>query len=234
MLEKDLFLPLKNYFESLNYVVEGEVKDCDILIKDTDTYMAVELKTDFNLKVILQAVERQKLFECVYIALPVQKVKLRSKSYLQKVHLLKRLGIGLLLVHTVTGEVNCAHPPLVQLQTKAMANAKRKRERVVEEFERRVLKNNVGGVSKTKITTAFRESCYLILLALENNDLSSKDIVIKGLETKQIYGILYRNVYGWFEKRSKGVYGLSTLGREVLREERKIITAIQKAMQEKE
>lgn len=229
MLEKDLFAPLKKYFESLDYVVEGEVKDCDVVVKDTESYMAIELKTDFNLKVILQAVERQKLFECVYIALPVQKLKLRSKSYLQKVHLLKRLGIGLLLVHTVTGEVSCVLQPELLLQTKAMANSKRKRQRVIDEFERRILKNNVGGVTRTKITTAFRENCYLVLLALEKQDLPCKEIAISGMDAKQIYGIVYRDVYGWFEKKEKGIYGLSQLGKEVLLNEREIIDAIRKA-----
>ena len=82
MQETDLFLPLKHFYEKLGYSVEGEVKACDVLAKAGRDFLAIELKQDLNLKVILQAVNRQKLFDVVYIAVPMQTIRPKSQSYL--------------------------------------------------------------------------------------------------------------------------------------------------------
>lgn len=226
MSEKDLFYPLKQYFENMNYTVEGEVKDCDILVKAGQEYMAIELKLDFNLKLILQATERQKLFEMVYVAIPVQKVKLNSKAYRQKLHLLKRLGIGLILVHPVTCEVQVVSQPVEISRSKAMANSKKKTQRTILEFEKRIIKNNVGGVSRSKITTAFRQVCYQILVALKDGPKTAAQIEIEDVDKKGIYGILYRNIYGWFEKQGQGMYGISDAGKKILTKDAEMIEKI--------
>ena len=45
MKESDLYLPLKQFLESQNYEVKGEVQDCDVLaLRDDEAPVIVELK----------------------------------------------------------------------------------------------------------------------------------------------------------------------------------------------
>ena len=228
MQETDLFLPLKQFYEQLGYSVEGEVKDCDVLVKAGEDFLAVELKKDLNLKVILQAVNRQKLFDLVYIAVPMQKIKPKSRNYLDKLHLLRRLGIGLLLVHTVTGEVVCVQQPVEAERGRVMAAAKKKRAAVIAEFEQRLLKNNTGGAVRKPITTAYREQCYRLAYLLKDGPRTPAELAETGLVSKRVSAILNANFYGWFEKEKRGVYRLSPLGREVLKTEKKTFAALMK------
>ncbi len=226
MQETDLFLPLKHFYERLGYSVEGEVKDCDVLVKAGQDFWAVEMKKDLNLKVILQAVNRQKLFDLVYIAVPMQKIKPKSRTYLDKLHLLKRLGIGLLLVHTVTGEVVLVQQPVEAERSRVMAAAKKKKERVIAEFEQRLLRNNIGGAVRRPITTAYREQCYRVAYLLKDGPKTAAELTQAGFAAGRAYTILKANFYGWFEKEKRGVYRLSPLGREILKTEKEAIAAL--------
>ncbi len=59
MKESDLYPPLKQFLESQNYEVKGEVQDCDVLaVREEETPVVVELKLNLNLQVLLQAVDR--------------------------------------------------------------------------------------------------------------------------------------------------------------------------------
>ena len=228
--EKDLYYPLKSYLEKLDYTVDGEVKDCDILVKAQDRHFAIELKTDLNFKVILQAVQRQKMFDLVYIAIPIQKVNLRSKSYKEKLHLLHRLGIGLFLVNLLTKEVECVQLPLEAERSRIMAANKKKKERAVAEFEKRILKNNVGGVHQKKITTFYRQQCYQVAYLLKDKPRSAADLSHAGLEHKRVAAILQGNFYGWFEKIERGIYGLSDIGRQALEENKEVVEILMKEL----
>lgn len=221
--EKDLFGPLKAYYENLGYEVEGEVKDCDLVVKVANEFMVVELKTDINFKVLLQAVNRQKMFDLVFIAVPIQKINLRSKAYQEKLHLLKRLGLGLMLVNLQTHQVQSVHPPIPADRNQYLRANKKRRERVVREFEQRILKNNVGGVNRQKISTYYRQQCYQIAYLLKNKPASAADLAKYGIDRQRIYSILHKNFYGWFEKVSRGVYGLSAEGQEVVEREKEMI-----------
>ena len=43
ILEKDLYMPIHDYFEKLGYNVNGEVKDCDITLSKDDELIEQEL-----------------------------------------------------------------------------------------------------------------------------------------------------------------------------------------------
>lgn len=230
--ENELFYPLKKFFEKMGYIVEGEVKECDILVKTESDYMVIELKTDFNFKVVLQATQRQKMFDYVYIALPIYKIKQRNNSFREKLHLLKRLGIGLLLVNPVTKEVECMQQPLEAERTQVMARNKIKKERVITEFEKRIVKNNVGGSSRSKITTFYRQQCLQVAYLLKDKPQSAADLAKSGMDRKRIYTILKSNVYGWFDKVEKGIYQLSDSGRQAIQSEAKIIKLLMKELEE--
>src|SRR5690606_41643506 len=91
MKETDLFIPCKNLLKSMGFKVKGEINHLDLLAIKDDYLVAVELKTSISLKLIYQALERQKLVHKVYVALPFKKLNLRSSSVKSFMMLLKRL-----------------------------------------------------------------------------------------------------------------------------------------------
>ena len=61
ILEKDMYIPVRDFFQEQEYTVRGEVKCCDVLAVRDDEVIAVEMKTTINLDVILQAIDRQQI-----------------------------------------------------------------------------------------------------------------------------------------------------------------------------
>lgn len=61
--------------------------------------------------------------------------------------------------------------------------------------------------------TAYRQDCIVCATALLNGPQSPKQL--KAL-VERAPAILQSNVYGWFERISRGVYGLTPLGRSAV------------------
>lgn len=100
MKETELYAPVKELFESLGYEVQSEVQDMDVLATKDHDFIVIELKKELNLRLIVQGAQRQKLSEIVYVAIRKPSYKVRmSSTFTEKVYLLKRLGIGLILVN---------------------------------------------------------------------------------------------------------------------------------------
>jgi hypothetical protein len=68
--ETDLYPPVKTWLESLGYQVKAEIGAADIMALRGDDMVIVELKRAFSLALLLQGVERQRLTDLVYVALP--------------------------------------------------------------------------------------------------------------------------------------------------------------------
>jgi len=73
--ETDLYPPVKAWLESLGYQVKAEIGAADIMAlradeENGDDMVIVELKRAFSLALLLQGVERQRLTDLVYVALP--------------------------------------------------------------------------------------------------------------------------------------------------------------------
>src|SRR5690606_10603973 len=68
--ETELYPPVKAYMEQRGYLVRSEVRDCDLAAVKDGHLVVVELKTRFNLDLILQGVDRQRLCPNVYLAVP--------------------------------------------------------------------------------------------------------------------------------------------------------------------
>ena len=60
-MERDLFEPIKTFFEEQGYVCDGEVNDIDIFMQKEDDSVAVELKQTLDFRAIQQAALRQYL-----------------------------------------------------------------------------------------------------------------------------------------------------------------------------
>ncbi|MDE6880441.1 MAG: hypothetical protein K2P20_03700, partial [Oscillospiraceae bacterium] len=71
LLERDLYGPVRDYLQSLGYEVKGEVRNCDVTALRDGELIVVELKRGFTLELIYQAVDRQRIADGVYVAVPL-------------------------------------------------------------------------------------------------------------------------------------------------------------------
>lgn len=106
-LEKDLFAPLKKYFNEAGYKVFTEVPNhyrcIDFVAVKGDEQIAVEMKMHFNIQVIRQAGQNVRCFQKSYIAVPTNNPdkfveKYRNHKLMQYV-LQYKLGMLLLFKH---------------------------------------------------------------------------------------------------------------------------------------
>ena len=217
-MERDLFGPVKEYFEKQGYICDGEVEDIDLYMERGEEHVAVELKVDLDFKALRQAALRQKYVETVYIAVFKPK-SLKNTAYRDKLYLLKRLGIGLLLVSKRSLEVQVANEPLVTELSVYQKQNRNKKKKLTAEFSKRRTKNNVGGVRGEKLISAYREDALLVLDACA--ELGGE---VKGREVRKFCNIektadiLRSNYYGWFEKIETGVYRVTDAGYAALEE----------------
>jgi len=207
MLEKELFIPIKEYFESLGYTVDGEVLNVDLVAIKDKTSVAVELKTSINFKVFEQAALRQKQIDLVYIAVPKQK-NLRKKSFINKLYLLKRLGIGLIFVSESKDVLVYSDPTETFTKTKKL----NKKNDIIRELNNRILKNNIGGTNKEKKLTSYKQDTLKILATLKKESPCKGSIVSKKSGIKNATNIMYNNYYSWFLPVKRGIYTLSEKG----------------------
>ena len=213
MRETDLYLPLKRFLESQNYEVKGEIHDCDVLaVRGEEAPVVVELKLSFNLNVILQAVERLSMIPKVYIGIPEQSKTLkRRRRYIIK--LLKMLGLGLIVIDSdrAVGSVEVLLDPGEYRPRRS----KHRQERLLGEFVRRVGDPNLGGIAKRKgIMTAYRQRALAIARFLQKQGPTKASHIARTLREPKARDILYRDVYGWFDRVSLGVYELSPRGKQ--------------------
>ena len=64
--------------------------------------------------------------------------------------------------------------------------------------------------------TAYRQSALAIARLLENKGPAKASHVARTLKQPKARDILYKDVYGWFERVSRGVYQLSPRGKQEL------------------
>ncbi len=213
MKESDLYLPLKRFLEAQDYEVKGEVQDCDALaVRGKETPVVVELKLSLNLDVVLQAVERLSLTPKVYIGIP-KKSNILKRRRRRIIKLLRMLGLGLIVIDLdlKTGSVEVLLDPGEYRPRKS----KHRQERLLGEFIKRVGDPNLGGTERRKgIMTAYRQRALAIARSLQKQGPTKAAHVARALQEPKAGNILYRNVYGWFDRVSQGVYDLSPRGRQ--------------------
>jgi len=220
MKESELYLPIKAFFIENGYKVNGEVGDIDMVVTKDDP-IAIELKPTFNLKLILQAVDRQKMFDSVYVAI-FRPAKL-NKRYKEMIHLLKRLELGLISVDILKSgtRVVIEHHPIALERKK---NHKKKRAIINEIANRTGIIDNIGGTTKMKRVTAYREQAIGVLYVLSQYENASPKEIKDILDHDKVGSILYSNFYQWFERVDKGSYRVSSKGIEALELYEPIVT----------
>ena len=214
--ESDLYPPLKEYLISKNYVVKAEIQNCDVVAIGVDSEpIIIELKVSLNLSIIMQAVDRLSLSESVYIGIP-NGLKLFKKQRKKILKLLKMLGLGLIIIDLMkkSNQIEI----LLEPSKFVPRISKYKQKRFIKEFTNRIGDPNLGGTSTRKgVITAYRQKAFSIAKYLEINGANKASIISKNLEISKARDILYKNVYGWFESVSRGIYNLSEKGKEEIK-----------------
>ncbi len=212
--EKDLFSPVRLFFEAQGFVCDGEVQGIDLYMEKNGLTAAAELKLSLDFRAVQQAALRQKTVDAVFLGIPFPR-DLRSRAFRDKLYLLKRLGIGLICVSVKTGKVEMLIPP-AQAETEVFKQRNRQmQQRIREEFAARKLRCNPGGVNHEPLMTAYREKALTVLGALEKlgGEASTRDIrSVSRIENST--SILYNDHYSWFIRADRGRYRLSEAGKD--------------------
>ena len=89
---------------------------------------------------------------------------------------------------------------------------------ILREIDGRSGDYNTGGATSGAAVTAYRESAVHIACCLEKyGALSPSELRQLGC-AKNTQAVLYRNVYGWFDRVEKGIYALHDAGRSSLKQ----------------
>jgi hypothetical protein len=215
LYEADLYEPIRKHFLKQGYRVNGEVHDCDLTAVKDGVLIIVELKLNLNIDLLLQATRRQRLTDFVYIAIPKPK-RISRKRWNDITQLVKRLELGLIIVSfsgTRKSVEFKVHPEPYKRMT---SKNTRKKAALIKEIEGRSADYNIGGSSKTKIMTAYKENCIQIACYLEKlGQMSPKALVALGTGNKTPL-ILQKNYYKWFERVERGIYVITEQGKKEL------------------
>lgn len=228
MEEKDLYLPVKNLFESLDFTVKGEVKDVDVMAKRDHMVVTIELKKEFSLHLIAQGAKRQRLTDYSYVAIPKPTAKvLKGTVYKDKIYILRRLGVG--LIHVTFNKKSSSakivlDPNLIDIK-QSQRNSKRKRTALLNEFRERKHDYNVGG-TRGKTVTAYRLVNLRILVALRDGQPHTTKEIVEATHNKKATSIMYKNFYGWFDRVGRGTYTITPLGIEALKQYKDVIKTL--------
>lgn len=220
--EADLYAPVKAFLEQNGYTVRGEVRDCDITAVKEEELLVIELKTAMNLALVLQAVQRQRITDSVYVAVPTPKGGIHSREWRKIQHLLRRLELGLILV-----DLRVARQPVtVVLYPLPLERKKKTSERraILREIQHRSGDYNTGGTVRAKRMTAYREQAIFIACLLEHfGEMTPRQLREHGTGEKT-QAILYDNHYGWFERVGRGIYAIKPTARDAMESFAKIVS----------
>jgi hypothetical protein len=213
--ETDLYLPVKRFLEEQGFTVKGEVNDCDLAAVRGEDLVVVELKVAFNLALVLQGVERQRLADLVYVAVEAPRTTRGEVRWAEIQRLCRRLDLGLLTVSFAAHreprvEVICEPGPY---QPRRDNQA---RGRLLKEFRLRSGDHNTGGATRRPVVTAYRESALLVAEHIRQYGPSRPKTIKAATGCDQTSMILQKDYYGWFQRVEPGVYQLSPGGEQAL------------------
>ncbi len=210
-METSLYLPVKSFLEKAGYVVKGEIGGCDLVgISENEPAVVVvcELKLSFNLELILQAVDRAAISDEVWIAAKVSAKGRGREADKRYRDLCRRLGIGMLGISD-RGDVSV----IVGSVTPMPRTNPKRRSRLMREHQKRRGDPAIGGSTRVPLMTAYRQQALGCAAALASGPARVRDVRTGVPDAGKV---LLSNVYGWFERLDRGVYGLTEAGREAL------------------
>jgi hypothetical protein len=208
--ETSLYIPVKRHLERLGFEVKGEVCGCDLVaLRDGEPPVVVvgELKLAFNLELVLQGVDRTAACDEIWLAVRMSGRRGRERDPRVR-KLCRLLGFGLLGVLS-TGRVEV----LVEPAPWRPRRDARRRSRLVDEHRRRLGDPVAGGTTKLPIMTAYRQQALACAASLSNGPRRTSELRATIPDAPKI---LLHNVYGWFFRVERGVYGLTPDGTTAL------------------
>lgn len=215
--ETSLYAPVKAFLEGQGYAVKGEVGRCDVVARrGAEPPVIVELKARVTLELLLQGVERLALTDTVYVAVPSPggSAALFDRR-LRK--LLRRLGLGLLVVHPPGPRGRLVEAVLDPLPYRPRRN-QRRAGRLLGEFMRRAGDPNQGGsTTRVKLVTAYRQEALRVASVLRARGPLAPALLREAAEAPNAGRILQQDHYGWFERVARGVYALTPAGEQALK-----------------
>jgi hypothetical protein len=211
MQETSLYEPVKRFLESMDFAVKGEIGGCDVVgvrPGEPDVVVICELKLQFNLELVLQAVDRAAACDEVWLA-ALMSARGKGREHDRRFRALsRRLGFGLLGV-SGKGEVELILSPAALPPRRDP----RRRSRLVEEHHRRKGDPSIGGSTRKKpIMTAYRQEALRCAGFLGRNGPLAIARLREAADAPNAARILQHNYYGWFERVARGVYALTPLG----------------------
>jgi len=214
--ETDLYDPVKAFLEALGYEVKSEVGAADVVARRSDgEVLIVELKLGFSLALLQQAVARQRMVDCVYVAVPRWKGRAGWRRFKGNVGLCKRLGVGVISVELAAGQVQ-VHADPVPFQPR---KSRVRKAALMKEFERREGDPNKGGMTRQTIVTGYRQEVLRCAVFLAEQGPSKGAVVAREVGVGTATRMMADNHYGWFVRVSTGIYALSEAGAAALVEE---------------
>jgi hypothetical protein len=249
--ETDLYPPLAAFLQQEGYTLHAEVLGTDIAALRGQELLLVEMKLHFNIEVLLQAVGKQGAADKTYIAIPSRKGK-GPANWRAVRDMLRRLGIGLFLVHFIPPAPPQAEEVLAAEDSRSIKTLRKQRKvraRLIREMEGRPANFNTGGSVKTKLVTAYFVSSLRIALLLRENAQQKLGLPARGKKIRagaaraktgqcpgltpkalrdmgapqNCWSILYNNYHGWYMRLGKGLYALSAAGEEALQKHDDVI-----------
>lgn len=208
MKETDLYPAVKRLLENQGYVVKAEVKSCDVMaVRGDEPPIIVELKNGLTLQLIYQAIDRLSITEHVYIAIakPKRAVPLEAQK------LCKRLGLGLLVI-SKSGSVDILAEPAPYFPRPN----KNRKTALLKEFHKRKGDPNVGGSTKVKLITSYKQDALRCLCHLHSNGATKVSNLRKATQVDRAATILRADYYGWFIKEDRGIYNVTDTGRSAI------------------
>ncbi len=210
MSETSLYLPVKRFLEQAGFGVKGEVQGCDIVAVRPDepgALTVVEMKLGFSLELLLQATDRLRVADEVWVAVPATP---RGRDRDPRVHRLCRLlGLGLLAVNATRDRVEVMVEPGAYRPRRDY----RRRGKLFSEHARRRGDPSPGGSCREPVMTSYRQralACAALIRTGSNQPKQLRPVA------PDAGSILLRNVYGWFERTGRGIYRLTDDGQAAL------------------
>ena len=210
MFESELYPVVKTFLAARGYDVKGEVAGCDVVGLRPDEpgrVLVVELKLGFTLDLVLQGVDRLACADEVWLAVPATRRGRDRDSRVRK--LCRLLGFGLLAVRPGRGGIEVLAEP-APYRPRGSA---RRRKALTEEHTRRAGDPSPGGTQGVPIMTSYRQEALACAVRLRDGPQPTRAVVSA---SPRATAILYRNVYGWFDRVGRGEYALNPAGHAAL------------------
>jgi hypothetical protein len=208
--ETALYPTVKHFLEKAGFAVKGEVCGCDVVaVRDAvpARLAIVEMKLGLSLDLLLQAVDRTRAADEVWLAVPATR---RGRDRDRRVHRLCRLiGLGLLAVDVERDRIEVLAEP----GPYRPRQDKERRRRIFDEHNRRRGDPSAGGSTRQPVMTAYRQRALACAAGLQAGPGRPRDLRHAAPDAGRI---LLRNVYGWFERTQPGRYRLTGLGEAAL------------------